>query len=255
MNMSKQLSPFNPQRGVTLIEMMVAMLVGVILLGGVAAVYLGSKQTYGARGGLSILQENGRIALKRLQAGVLGAGYPLNAGIAPVVNDPPWITVDRPGNIDGDILTVSLMSSGAIYEKDCLGQDSPGRILNRYFVQRDAQGNPRLMCEGSGNPGQPQPIAEAVDNMQVLYGVDTDTDGFANQYLNADAVANWLNVVSIQVALLINSIDNVKDVAPGAGNEDQFNLLGLNHVAPNDRLARRTFTTTIPLRNRTPLLQ
>jgi type IV pilus assembly protein PilW len=245
-----------PQQGVTLVELMVSMLVGMILLSGVVAVYIGSKQTYGARGGLSILQENGRVALKRLQRGVLGAGYPKNNGVEPIISradqveSASSITPSVDG-ANGDTLTVSFMPFGASYTQDCLGQSGTinGLIVNNYFVQ-----NEQLMCRGSGN-SVAQPIAEAVDNMQVLYGLDTDSDGFTDQYQKATDVSSWLNVTSIQVALLINSIDNVKDVAPGAGNEDTFNLLGQNHTAPNDRLARRVFTTTIPLRNRMPLLQ
>jgi len=264
MNIKTQLKSLELQRGVTLVELMVSMLVGLVLLGGVAAVYLGSKQTYGARGGMSSLQENGRIALMRLQTGVLGAGYPKNSGIEPIVSDASRQVEGASGitpssdNASGDTLTVSFQPFGKSYAQDCLGQDdttnTKGQIVNNYFVKKDAQGkNGQLMCRGSGN-SVAQPIAEGVDNMQVLYGVDTDSDGFANQYLNASS-ADWNNVVSIQVALLINSIDNVKDIAPGAGNEDTFNLLGQSHTAPNDRLTRRVFTTTIPLRNRMPLLQ
>jgi len=256
MKIHKQALLNKSQQGVTLVELMVSMLVGVVLLGGVAAVYVGSKQTYGARGGMSALQENGRIAIKRLQKGVLGAGYPKNSGTAPIVSDAGKVTAASKltvsaDNANGDTLTVSFMPYGTgTYTQDCLGQNGTvnGLIVNNYFVL-----NGQLMCRGSGN-SVAQPIAEAVDNMQVLYGIDTDGDGFANQYQNAGA-ADWNNVSSIQIALLINSIDNVKDIAPGAGNEDQFNLLGQNDTALNDRLARRVFTTTIPLRNRTPLLQ
>jgi type IV pilus assembly protein PilW len=283
MKIHKQALFNKSQQGMTLVELMVSMLVGVVLLGGVVAVYVGSKQSYGARGGMSALQENGRVAIKRLQRGVLGAGYPMNSGIEPIISRADQVQGDskievsadvstvnenkftKRKNINkpnGDILTVSFMPFGETYEKDCLGQSNPdpsntgAKIVNSYFVQKG-----QLMCRGSGN-SRPQPIAEAVDNMQVLYGVDTDdpSDGFVNQYLDADAInakgsSTWSKVVSIQVALLINSIDNVKDVAPGAGNEDQFNLLGQNYIARNERLALRVFTTTIPLRNRMPLLQ
>jgi len=267
------------QQGVTLVELMVSMLVGMILLSGVVAVYIGSKQTYGARGGLSILQENGRVAIKRLQRGILGAGYPKNSGIEPIISranqvdatpDPELtVSADNANGVterkdasgakvdksNGDTLTVSFMPFGT-NTQDCLGQIGTvkGLIVNNYFVQ-----NGQLMCRGSGN-SVAQPIAEAVDNMQILYGIYDDTNPDPKkhtfQYLKAsDMSGHWLKVVSIQVALLINSIDNVKDVAPGVGNEDQFNLLGQNYIARNERLALRVFTTTIPLRNRMPLLQ
>jgi len=263
MIINKQTLSFKLQRGVTLVELMVSMLVGVVLLSGVVAVYLGSKQSYGARGGMSALQENGRVAIKRLQKGVLGAGYRKNDGIEPIISNAGQVTAASnltvsSDNANSDTLTVSFMPYGTVFTEDCLGQSGTinGRIINNYFVQ-----NGQLMCRGSGN-SIAQPIAEAVDNMQILYGIDTDVpgDGFVDQYQDASQIntagsATWMKVVSVQVALLISSVDNVKDVPPGVGNEDQFNLLGQNHAAPNDRLARRTFTTTIPLRNRMPLLQ
>ena len=49
---------------------------------------------------------------------------------------------------------------------------------------------------------------EGVESMEILYGVDTDGDDAANYYVTADAVADWAQVVSVRVSLLVATIDN-----------------------------------------------
>ena len=54
------------QSGLTLVEIMVALVVGAVLLTGVAQIYAGSKATYRLQDSLARLQENGRFALSFL---------------------------------------------------------------------------------------------------------------------------------------------------------------------------------------------
>ncbi|WP_394752088.1 PilW family protein [Crenothrix sp.] len=63
------------QRGFTLIEIMVAMLLGVFLLGGILQVFLHSKQTYRTQEALSRLQEDGRFAMDFLIRDIRMAGF------------------------------------------------------------------------------------------------------------------------------------------------------------------------------------
>lgn len=56
----------NSQRGLTLIEVMVAMTISLLLLGGVMQVFTSNKQTYRLNEALSRLQESGRYALNHL---------------------------------------------------------------------------------------------------------------------------------------------------------------------------------------------
>ena len=96
-------------------------------------------------------------------------------------------------------------------------------------------------------------IVTGVEDMQIVYGVDTDVsaDGEADLYQSAAAMgaAQWARVVSIRVSLLIATEREVgNDVRP-------YNFLtdtaGVNGAAQTgDRHMRRAFTTTISLRNR-----
>jgi len=63
------------QTGMTLIEIMIALLIGAFLLGGVMQIFINSKQTYRMQEGLSRLQENGRFALDFLANDIRMAGF------------------------------------------------------------------------------------------------------------------------------------------------------------------------------------
>lgn len=63
------------QAGMTLIEIMIALLIGAFLVGGVLQIFIGSKQTYRMQEGLSRLQENGRFALDFLAKDIRMAGF------------------------------------------------------------------------------------------------------------------------------------------------------------------------------------
>lgn len=61
--------------GFSLIELLVAMAVGLVLIGGLYQVFVGSTGTYSVNERLSRVQENGRFALYLMRNEILGAGY------------------------------------------------------------------------------------------------------------------------------------------------------------------------------------
>lgn len=63
------------QNGFTLVELMVALVLGLILTGGVINIYISTKQTYRVQDNQSRLQENGRFALQYLTKDLRMAGY------------------------------------------------------------------------------------------------------------------------------------------------------------------------------------
>lgn len=63
------------QHGVTLIEMMIAMVVSLVLIAGVGTVYFSSKRNYQTRDELSLMNEAGRSALETLRQHLEHAGY------------------------------------------------------------------------------------------------------------------------------------------------------------------------------------
>jgi len=62
-------------RGLSLVELLIAMLLGLLLSAGMVSVYLGSKQNYFYEEQLARLQENGRYAMRLLQRELSMAGF------------------------------------------------------------------------------------------------------------------------------------------------------------------------------------
>lgn len=104
----------------------------------------------------------------------------------------------------------------------------------------------------------PQELIQGVEAMQLRYGVDTTNNPnmLADKYMTADAVnagAYWGNVVSVNMAVLVRSIDEY-----GVEKDTKvYKLLGGAaqggaDIGPfNDRRSRSVFTTTFTLRNDT----
>lgn len=63
------------RHGVSLVELMVAIAVGLFLIGGVIQIYLSSKQSYNAQEQLARMQENGRFAMGLVTTDLRRAGY------------------------------------------------------------------------------------------------------------------------------------------------------------------------------------
>jgi type IV pilus assembly protein PilW len=91
-------------------------------------------------------------------------------------------------------------------------------------------------------------LASDVENMQILYGEDTDLDATANRYLPASGVASFDNVVSVRIALLVRSTNQVA----ASVNTSTYDLLGTVFDPADDRRLRRMYISTITLRNRAP---
>lgn len=116
-----------------------------------------------------------------------------------------------------------------------------------YFVANNASGVPTLYRQ-DGLAAAVE-IAQGVEDMQILYGVDaspTDVNQSADSYLAAGAVTDWDNVVSVRLHLLMRTIDNNLAEA-----EQTYRYVGNDVDADaGDRYIRKEFTALVALRNR-----
>ncbi len=136
----------------------------------------------------------------------------------------------------------------------------PGSLVTRfqahaYFVSTDdppALVRRRLAIVNGAATATDETLLENVEALQILYGIDLQNDGQdrVENYVGADQVANWENVVSVRTALLLRSHD--ANVMPVASQVRQFDLLGSEFNAPADGRMRRVYSTLIALRNRVP---
>lgn len=75
MNTLKQVSPTKRHGGFSLIEMMIAMVLGLLLISGIITVFAGSKQSAQLNSTMALLQEHGRFALNAIVSDVRMAGF------------------------------------------------------------------------------------------------------------------------------------------------------------------------------------
>jgi len=118
-------------------------------------------------------------------------------------------------------------------------------VTNVYFIGTGASGEPALFRQTLGNAGAmvAQELVEGVEDMQILYGEDTNADNIANRYVTADNVGNMTNVASVRISLLLRTDDAI------ASGAQTYAYNGAN-VTAGDLRIRRVFTTTVKLRNR-----
>lgn len=113
----------------------------------------------------------------------------------------------------------------------------------------------RARLAANGTAGVAEELIEGVESMQILYGenLDGDVRSTVETYVPADQVGNWLNVISVRISLLMQSVEDgsVPSPQPYTFNGVNYDGTGGNGALPADDRVRRVFTSTINLRNRT----
>ena len=118
-----------------------------------------------------------------------------------------------------------------------------------FYIGLSAGGEPALyqLSYDMGSAGTPVALVEGVENMQLLYGIDTNGDEVPEQYLTAAALAgNADRVRTIRIGLLLRSFARVDQHSVISSHD----LLGTTLTTPNDGRNRSVLTTTVKLRNR-----
>ena len=104
---------------------------------------------------------------------------------------------------------------------------------------------------GTGSEGEPAlfrnglEFLDGVENLQILYGEDTDGDAVANYYVPASQVVDMLQVISVRFAVVVRSATDRLTV----GANQTYAVLGTNVTAGDTRL-RQVYTSTVTVRNR-----
>ena len=164
-----------------------------------------------------------------------------------------------------DVFTVDTVAGNVVSSADTLSRIydadnnpivSPLNAV-RYYVATNDRGNPALYRNVIGLDGggafeeSPQEMFEGVADLQFLYGIDTDADGTPDDYVAAgeatlDSTAEWRQVVSIQIGLLMQTMNPI-----GVAVTQDFpnGLLDQGLPVFADSFRRRVFTTTVAVRN------
>lgn len=203
------------QLGLTLAELMVALLLGLLATLAAGSMLVAANRTFGSHANGAALDEGGRFAidliaraarqsayvnLDRDDAGELADAVPARTkglDARSLGRDSPGLDGAQPAVANGsDVLALRFAGSGPAPDGDgsvlsCAGfpvhADEDGWSI--FFVALSAGGTPELRCKYRSNSGwSADALVAGVDSFQVLYGIDTDGDGLANGYLSASAV-------------------------------------------------------------------
>lgn len=180
----------NTQLGFTLIELMVALLIGVVVLGGVFAVLQSNQVSFRAK-----------IQLEEAQEAFRFSSHTISRLIK--------LASDIDDSSDDDVLVINFEGGPGI--RDCIGQPVvSGSVTNTFSAP-----NGSLLCNnGSGN----RELARRVSSISFTYGVDTDGDGVImdDDFVAAASVADWDDVVSVRTTIVM--------LSEGVGSEISLNF-------------------------------
>jgi len=162
------------QQGISLIELMIALVLGLLIVSAVFNVFVGSVTTAAYRDGVLAMQQNGHFGIKTLKDGIQAAGFSRDF---------------------------------------CNGGDTTpmGGIAENTY--RFDAANSRITCRGNSNGAQEMMLVSGVDQFRYLFGVDVDFDGFVDRYVRYTPTLNQLTVLSVRVGILVNSVTPIKKTA------------------------------------------
>ncbi len=243
--------------GFTLVELMVAMTIGLLLMALIATLFLTNSRTYATTDDNARMQENARYVTSVFGRMVRMAGY--TPGAASVPGSFAAIAGTDGGGTASDSFTVSYYGSsdasgtadGMVV--DCLGNaiGATQISVNKFYIAAGGDGQDALFCDNTGSSSGITAAATElipdVANMQVLYGEEINGNPDLVRFVTRGDVGDINNVISLRAALLFQS-----PTTSAAVKDTQTYALDDVTVGPfNDLYRRRRTDTTITLRNRT----
>jgi len=347
-----------PQQGLSIVELMVAMVIGLLILSGVLNIFLSSSETYRATENLSRVQENGRFAidflatdtrqagnkgncsrdtevrnhlnesgngynatLYEIAGGIFGwestdggfnlPGYRQNTDIVLLKHAAQHSGITASGNTPENANTINLNGASGIPAGQII-MVSDGIACDVFQKRNNANANSLTRGASSGNPGPgnknpssspfskaytvgmeinvvrstiyyiantnsgpmlrrmnydqnsagvPEDLVDGIVDMQLCYGIDSDSDNNVDTFVAANTIADWNTVAAVRVSFVSLSQDgNFRQGSGTAAPSVQFSDCDgtlLTRTQANypemgpDRVAR-VFSSTIAMRNRLP---
>jgi len=258
------------QAGFTLVEILVALIIGMLVVLAAMASMLGTRSTAKTGDDVNVLHQSSALALRLLGQQIRQAGYfPIDATGSryyfnvdadvdtKLASEPSFFAVKGQeaavGSVN-DTLKVGY-APNPDYFKDCLGQQAKGSAGAAYKPANPADaGNVRLItsefsvvngtlrCEGSGNGNKPQPIIDGVERFDVMYGIGDVGGERLVRYVTAANVGSFDQVRSVRVCLQLAGTSTSN---PGGSYVDCDGSLR----ASSDGRLRRAYTAVFALRN------
>ena len=250
------------QKGFSLVELMVALVVGLLLLAGVLQILLSNRESFSAQQALAGLQEKERLSSFVIENVVAHAGYRValetpdqfmfpareNAGFSLAAG-----SAVSSKNADGDgndAIRLRFQGSGGVH--NCLGEEIGGPDADEFVEIADYElyvEDNILRCRVFDDDDiRQQPLVSNVERLVIRYGIDANEDNSVEAYVDSIDDSQQLDVRSIRLQMLIASDSNVLPTPVAR----QFRFADDSEITPEDRLARQVVDQTVALRNLLP---
>jgi len=216
------------QYGLTLIELLISISIGIFLLTSLGLIFLSNKISFATQNGLAQLQNNQLLAISIITNVVQSAGYYPSPATNSTASTLPASTgsVTIKNGTSSSSLTVSYPQQGGVYGGSINGSDSisvrsigamncTGNVATTDLVSSTLtiDSNNNLQCTtwdiSSSSNACPncstatQTLVTGVSSMTVLYGVSPASDSATQYMTTANVTANnmWGRIMSVRVTL------------------------------------------------------
>jgi type IV pilus assembly protein PilW len=201
-----------------MVELMVALLIGLFLMGGLIGLLQSNRRAFASQSALSQLQDSERLALTMMNDVIEQAGYfpdpTTNTALSTLVAATPFSAGQAIYGVysaaaPGDSISVRYTTAPGDGVINCSGGSNPVTGVQTTYVStfsvavNATTGISQLICTMNGTVYQ---LVNNVTNLSVVYGVNTLGSGSnVDTYVNASLVPNWSNVISVRVTLTFNN--------------------------------------------------
>lgn len=244
------------QHGLTLMELMIAMMLGMGVILTATALLSTVKTSYLAVNDHASVQDTGRYALEVIAQALRQANFvprddpafidfdatDLTPGVIGLDNgrlatNSPGISAPQSNaaNHRSDILAVRFFGATGAALLNCAGfavkapiwsaaaasaAIDAQRAWSIFYIALDGAGIPELRCQYStrDNGWNAAAVARNVEAFHVLYGIGDDITGAVEQYLPAVQITpqQWYRVIAVRFALLVRGEHNIGNETPTA---------------------------------------
>ncbi len=242
-------------RGMSLVELLVAMLISAVLLTGLVQIAAGARSSFRLQEALAEVQESGRFVTDSLGDILRQSTYRPEpwSGLTPETG----LTAETGDDVslNGDRLAVRTWSERNCFDKanpDTNAEGLPRYYLKETVLELNNSGNLTHTCRYGENAEQfvtqlkRQGLVQNVDAFQALYAEDLDGDGAADHWIPGGQWLDQEQVVGMQLAFLLGSSTAILEPTP-----QTYALLDHKVTTTADGKLRRVFTYTQALRGRT----
>ena len=243
-------------RGFSIVELMVALLLGSLVSLAAVQLFMLNRQTESLQAGLASVQDQGRFIFDSLSRDLMQTGHSTLSSIE------PFAFTGHGGQVGSDGPLYDVLVLNVDNGLDCLGNGSFTGI-KKYWVDTTKRNG--LFCSEyeeaagvwSAANTNSESLIENVEAFQVLYGLDLDSPGSpgygeANVYVTAALANAARRIVSVRFGVLLSSDHTVggeAGVAPASIDVLDQTITKNSGVNLDDGRLFRVFASTVALRN------